>query len=172
MLNGGMRSWRHALGMTLVELMITVCVLAIGLALVAPSMSQQLANYRLLRAADGIFQGLSLARSEAVRRNKPVSFTLNADGTGWSVDVVSPAANVQRRSSGESPGIAATPSSAQRVVTFTPTGFVDTSTAPMSQLSITSAVANTASRRIDIFAGGLVRLCDPAVTNTSDPRGC
>ena len=159
-------------GLTLIELMITVAVLAVGLSLAAPSFTQQIGNYRLRTASESIINGLNYARAEAVRRNSAVSFTLDASGSGWAVAQVSPATALQSRANGDSPNITATSTTASRAVTFTPTGFVDTSAVRMSQINLSSSAANTDTRRIDIFGGGLIRVCDPAVTAAGDPRRC
>lgn len=169
---------RHALaarpvhGLTLIELMITVAVLAVGLSLAAPSLNQQIANYRLRSASESILNGLNYARAEAVRRNAPVSFTLVGGGSGWTVAHVSTAATLQSRANGDSPGITAGSTTASRVVTFTSTGFVDNTGVRMSQINLSSSVANTDTRRVDVFGGGLIRVCDPAVTTAGDPRRC
>ena len=160
------------LGLTLIELMVTVAVLAVGLSLAAPSFTQQIGNYRLRTASESIINGLNYARAEAVRRNSPVSFTLDASGSGWAVAQVSPATALQSRANGDSPGITAASTTASRAVTFTPTGFVDNSVVRLSQIDLSSSVANTDTRRIDIFGGGLIRVCDPAVTTAGDPRRC
>ncbi|KPF50360.1 hypothetical protein IP87_09830 [beta proteobacterium AAP121] len=167
---GGQRSATR--GLTLIELMITVVVLAIGLALAAPAFTQQLANYRLRTASESIINGLNYARAEAVRRNSPVSFTLSATGSGWTVAQVSPATTLQSRAAGESAGITAASTNESRAVTFTATGFVDGSGTRMSQIDLSSSAANSETRRIDIYGGGLIRVCDPAVTAAGDPRRC
>lgn len=159
-------------GVTLIELLITVAVLAVGLSLAAPTFTQQLANYRIRSAAESIINGLNYARAEAVRRNSPVSFTLDAGGPGWAVAQVSTAQELQSRASGESPGITATSSTTSLAVTFTPTGFVDTSGTRLARVTLASAVANTDTRQIDIFGGGLIRVCDPTVGTADDPRRC
>jgi type IV fimbrial biogenesis protein FimT len=167
---------RTTRGVTLTELMVSVSVLAVGLAIAAPSISQQLGNYRVQQMAEGVLGGLSLARTEAVRRNTAVKFTLNTNGSGWSVDLVNPPPNIpariQSRSTADGAGVAATPDSGHYQVVFTPTGFVDTTASPMSQVVFASNVADTVKRRIDIFGGGLVRLCDPAATAAADARSC
>lgn len=160
------------LGLTLIELMVTVAVLAVGLSLAAPSFTQQIGNYRLRAASESIINGLNYARAEAVRRNSPVSFALNASGSGWAVAQVSPATALQSRADGDSPGITTTSSTTSRTVTFTATGFVDNSGVRMSRIDIASTAANTETRRIDIFGGGLIRVCDPGVTTAGDPRRC
>ncbi len=161
-----------ARGLTLIELMITIAVLAVGLALAAPAFTQQLANYRLRTASESIINGLNYARAEAVRRNSPVSFTLTNTGSGWTVAQVNPATTLQQRAAGDSPGITATSTTSSRAVIFTATGFVDGSGTRMSQIDLASSAANSETRRIDIFGGGLIRVCDPSVTATGDPRRC
>lgn len=163
---------RRSGGFTLVELMITVAVLAVGLALAAPNLTSLIANYRLHSAAEGVINGLNYARAEAVRRNSPVSFTLDAGGSGWAVAQVAPATTLQARANGESARITTASTTASLAVIFTPTGFVDTTGVRLSQINVSSSVAGTETRRIDIFGGGLIRMCDPAVATAGDPRRC
>lgn len=162
----------HATGFTLIELMVVVAVIAVASTLAAPSFIQQFANYRVRSAAEAIVNGLNYARGEAVRRNTPVSFSLDASGSGWSVAQVSPSTTLQTRSGGDSPNVITTSSTSSRSVTFLPTGLVDTSGVRMSQVTITYAATSTQSRRIDILGGGLIRMCDPAVSAANDPRRC
>lgn len=164
--HGGMR------GLTLIELMVTVAVLAVGLSLAAPTFTQQIGNYRLRTASESIINGLNFARAEAVRRNSPVSFTLSNAGSGWTVAQVNPANTLQSRADGDSPGITASSTTASTTVTFTATGFVDNSVVRLSQINVASSAANTETRRIDIFGGGLIRVCTPAISAADDPRRC
>lgn len=163
---------RAGRGFSLIELMVTVAVLAVGLALAAPTLSTQIANYRLRSAAEGVLNGLNYARAEAVRRNSNVSFTLDAGGAGWTVAQLNPATTLQTRASGEAPGVTAASTTASLSVTFTPTGLVDTSGTRLSQIDLSTAVAGAETRRIDIFGGGLIRVCNPSVTAVGDPRRC
>jgi type IV fimbrial biogenesis protein FimT len=160
-------------GFTLIELMVVVTIFAIGAALAVPSFATLLANYRVRSGSEAIINGLNLARAEAIRRNSPVSFTLNAAGSGWTVAQVAPAADIQTRTNNESPGAAAGSSNASLTVAFLPNGLVDTAAAPrLEQITVTSAVAGTETRQINIFGGGLIRMCDPAVATANDPRRC
>lgn len=63
-------------GFTLIELMVTVAI--IGLLLVAgvPGFAQWIANARVRSVAEDIANGLRLAQSEAVRRNRPTVFVM------------------------------------------------------------------------------------------------
>lgn len=171
-IRGRTTAHRVGRGFSLIELMVTVAVLAVGLALAAPSLSTQIANYRLRSAAEGVLNGLNYARAEAVRRNSNVSFTLDATGAGWTVAQISPATTLQTRANGEAPGVSTTSSTASRVVTFTPTGLVDTSGVRLSQIDLSTSVSGAETRRIDIFGGGLIRVCNVAITAVGDPRRC
>ena len=166
-------SSQHQRGFTLIELLMVVVIFAIGASLAAPSFGTLLGNYRVRSGAEAILNGLYLARAEAIRRNSPVRFTLSAIGSGWTVAQVAPATTVQARGDGESPGVAAASSTASLTVTFLANGLVDTTPAArLEQITVSSAVANTETRRINIFGGGLIRMCDPAVATANDPRRC
>lgn len=62
-----------ARGFTLVELMITVLLLAITLMVATPPLQQLVHGNRLRTEASRLLRALNLARSEAVLRNQPVS---------------------------------------------------------------------------------------------------
>jgi type IV fimbrial biogenesis protein FimT len=68
-------------GFTLVELMITLLIAAIVLGLAAPGVSRLLERNRLQTSADSLFTGLMLARSEALKRNQPVTVCKSTNGT-------------------------------------------------------------------------------------------
>jgi len=84
-------------GMTLIELMIGIVLLAILLALGAPTFFRWTQNSQIRNAAEAIQNGLTLARAEAVRRNTTVRFqlvttttascALSPTGTNWVVNV-------------------------------------------------------------------------------------
>jgi len=63
-------------GFTIIELMVTVTVLALLMLLAAPSFATWLQNSQIRTATEGIRAGVQLARAEAVRRNTPVRFQL------------------------------------------------------------------------------------------------
>lgn len=158
-------------GVTLVELMVVLAVLAIGATLAAPSFSRMIANYKVRSAADSILNGLNYARTEALRRNSAVIFALTAGGSGWMVSQVSPSTTLQSRSDNESPNTTVASSTAATSVTFLPNGMLQAGS-QMSQVSVSSHVQGTDTRRINVFGGGLIRMCDPAITTPDDPRRC
>lgn len=158
-------------GVTLVELMVVLTVVAVGATLAAPNMAQVLANYRVRAAAEAILDGLNFARTEALRRNSAVSFTLTPGGSGWTVQQVSSGTALLTRSDNDSPGTTVASSNSTLAVTFLPNGLMQSGT-QLSQVTVSSPVGASDTRRINIYGGGLIRMCDPAVTTADDPRRC
>jgi type IV fimbrial biogenesis protein FimT len=150
---------------------VVVVIVAIGLAIAGPSFTEMIASYRVRSSAESVVNGLGQARSEAVRRNDSVSFNLVGTASGW--EVRDSASNVLfSRAAEDSSGLTASSSTASTAVTFLPTGMVNTAGTWMTQVTITSSASGADSRRINIMGGGLVRMCDPAVTAANDPRRC
>lgn len=69
-----------ARGFTLIELMTTVAVLAILLAIAVPSFSDSILSSRLSSYASDFVASTHVARSEAIKRNGRVSICVSADG--------------------------------------------------------------------------------------------
>jgi len=69
-------------GFTLVELMVALAILAILLAIAAPSYRDFVVDSRMSGEANEFLTGLTFARSEAVKRNRPVSMCKSGNGTG------------------------------------------------------------------------------------------
>lgn len=75
-------------GFTLVELMITIAVLAIGSALAYPSFSNVIKSNRVATSTNSLIAAFNLARSEAIRSNRgggvcPSSGGVQCDGADW-----------------------------------------------------------------------------------------
>ena len=79
---------RTAFGFTLVELMVTIAVVAILAALALPSFSNSIRNTRLASTTNEFIAAVNLARSEAVRSNRAGQVCASSDGatcgTDWS----------------------------------------------------------------------------------------
>lgn len=162
-------------GFTLIELMITVAVFAVLTVLALPSFNQWIANTKIRSTTESILAGFQLARTEAVRLNRGVRITLNAD-TGWSVTEVISGNVVQTRPAAEGTGnntsMTVTPGGAT-IVDFNGLGRV-TNLTPITQVDVDSTAipaAETKELRITINTGGAARACDPSHPST-DPRGC
>ena len=69
-------------GFTIIEMMITLVVLAILISLAAPSMSNLVKDQRVKTAVGDVFAALVFARSEAIKRNVYVGVCAMTDD-GW-----------------------------------------------------------------------------------------
>lgn len=193
-------------GVTLVELMVVVSVIALLLVAVAPSVGAWMRNLQVRSAAESAQNGLQLARTEAIRRNLAVRLwlvsdttnacTLSATGRAWVVSVDDPTSKCATApSTSVAPRIVATyaagdgrstaasnvtvsgrqsnGTSAASSVAFDSFGRVASAT-DLAQVSFDSAASGDDVRKIQVRvnAGGNVRLCDPLVNATTDPRHC
>lgn len=70
-----------ARGFTLIELMVTIAVLAITLTIAAPSFQGLINSNRLVSQSNELVASLQLARSEAIRRNAKVEVCASSDGS-------------------------------------------------------------------------------------------
>jgi type IV fimbrial biogenesis protein FimT len=73
---------------TLIELMVTLVVAAVVLTIAIPSFNQQIQNNRSLALGEDFVTALNFARSEAVKRSRPVTLcasntTRTGCGTDW-----------------------------------------------------------------------------------------
>ena len=169
-------------GATLIELFIGLVIMGILIAAGVPTFRTWVQNTQIRTAAESVQNGLQVARNEAVRRNANVAFQLGS-GSGWSVVVVKTGATVQSRAKEEGSDnvtVLVTPS-ASTMVTFTGLGRIVTlnadGTSPITRLNfdVPTTILPAASSRdlqIDISPGGQIRMCDPNVSATTDPRKC
>lgn len=101
---------RRSRGMTLIELAVTVTILAMLLVGAGPSVGAWIRNTQVRNTASSMLAGLNRARNEAIRRNTDVRFSLvsladsavmgsscalSDAGVSWVVSVRNPTANCQ-----------------------------------------------------------------------------
>ncbi len=187
-------SIEHRAGFSLIELMVTLAIVAILVVLGAPSYGQWISNTRIRTAAEALQNGLRLARNEASQRGTNVRFELTSAGTSdWSICQLASAAAATATCGAATPIQSfASKGGAGNVVVY-----ASTSVATLTTLStaITTAVtansgvtfnalgrpagygtapivrmdANTTAtggRRqvVTVSSGGTVRMCDPQIT--------
>lgn len=68
-------------GFTLVELMVAIAVLAVLVSLAVPSMTEALLGSKLSSYANSLSSSALLSRSEAIKRNVPVTLCASSGGT-------------------------------------------------------------------------------------------
>lgn len=185
-------------GVSLIELMIGIVIVAFLMVMGAPSFSLWMQNTQTRNAAESIQNGLQIARTEAVRRNANVRFSLtDAGGTViWSVDCVNVTADcpaaIQTRSGGEGGSNARAGISVDEAipvigtaiaagtglpegVTFNGLGRIPTANigADIARVDVTNAVRADARRMVILIStGGQTRMCDPAIALATNPQGC
>ena len=94
------RATRPVGGFTLIELMVTVTLIAILAMLAAPAMSTWVKNSQLRASSEALQNGLRMAQAEALRRSRQTVFSLTNDaspqtsltavtnGRFWSINTV------------------------------------------------------------------------------------
>jgi type IV fimbrial biogenesis protein FimT len=164
--------------MTLIEVIISMAVLALIMALGAPSLFEWTQNLQIRAAADAMLNGIQLAKSEAIKRNLNVQILLVPPAAGWTVSEAASGTAIQARSAAEgSPNAQATVTPAgATTLTFAPMGGVTSNadaSASITQIDVSNVLAPPSARnlRIVVTGGGSVRMCDPALTSP-DPRAC
>lgn len=71
---------RYDRGMTLIELMIAIVILAVLLGIAVPSFREAALGSRLSATANNLLSSVQLARSEAIKRNVTIRLCASADG--------------------------------------------------------------------------------------------
>jgi len=189
-------------GFSLIELMITITVVAILLAIATPSFRDWMNNSRIRSAAESIQNGLRSARNEAAQRGSPVRFELkSASAPSWVVcqlplgvadcATAGSASTIEQRDATESQiklaGSTASTSQALSALGTALSGGIpagvtfDALARPVSfnsgsVIRIDVAGSRNAGRRLVILIspGGMVRSCDPEKVTLaqSDAQSC
>jgi type IV fimbrial biogenesis protein FimT len=176
-----MRSPSSQHGITIIELMVAITVLALLIGFGVPSYSTWMANSQIRNAAESLQNGLRLAQAEAARRNTQVDLVLTDDaptsatvtalatGRSWVVRVPGTTPElIQGKPAGEG-GQSVQVASDAATISFSGLGRLIPGSAAVT-IDLTNAAGNR-PLRVTASLGGRVRMCDPAFAST-DPRGC
>jgi type IV fimbrial biogenesis protein FimT len=177
-------SARGQAGISLIEVLVSLGIIALLLGLGLPSFRTYLQNTQTRAAAESILNGLQTTRNESIRRNRTYEFTIH-DATAWDIcppdtDVYPCPSNVlMKREASESSANALSnvlPAGADTVafnglgrVIPNANGSASLTTINVYNPQVTGAQARP--MRILVLPGGAMRLCDPAVAS-GDPRAC
>lgn len=170
-------------GFSLMELLITIAVLAITLAIALPSFSGVIGESKLRSQAVEIQSALAFARTEAIRLNQSVVFCHSNNGVncteppssgweGWLVSAAGAALNTPALPIARTGLIATAPmkissgpnlTAATHVIRFTPQGLARgfANNIPLSdliQVCITQEAVNPNTREIQFSSGGRSRI--------------
>lgn len=157
-----MRSFRQgSSGFTLIEMGVTVAILAILVTVAAPSFRSLIIGQRVRTASFDLFSAVNLARSEAIKLNANVQLRAgeSADGawaTGWRV--VDGGNNVLRRW-GPVTGLSlvdeANPSASPALLTFGVSGRLTLpANSPMFEINSLSTISGVSPRCIQVDLSG------------------
>jgi type IV fimbrial biogenesis protein FimT len=183
----------HRDGFSLIELLVTLAILAVLVMLGAPSFAQWISNTHIRNAAESIQNGLRRARNEASQRGTNVRFELTAAGSpDWTIcqlatnaaatatcGAITPiekfaakggAGNVVIYGSASVATLAtlatqiATTTAANSGVTFNALGRpAGYGTSPLVRMDANTTQAGGRWLVITVSAGGTVRMCDPQI---------
>jgi type IV fimbrial biogenesis protein FimT len=189
---------RNHRGFSLVELMVTLTLLGVLMAAAIPAFGTWTANARVRSVAESIQNGLRMAQTEAIRRNRQAVFALTnatpalgaalaTNGSNWFIQTLplvagDPAAFVQGGTFARQSAVTVTGAalvcfnSIGRQVSNPATGLGANCTAPASATApstfdVTRSGSDRALR-IQVSLGGQIRMCDPAPGKAGQPDGC
>ncbi|MFS2166259.1 GspH/FimT family pseudopilin [Variovorax sp. Varisp62] len=190
-----------ARGFTLIELAVTLAVMAVLMALAMPAVFAWIANTRVRTVSDVLQNGLRQAQAEAVRRSRTAVFSLTndtapktsltatANGSNWSINfVASSTLDTAGIATFVEAGVltvagAGVNISGPAAICFSPLGRlaansstgVAGATCSLSSTPTYNITMTSADRplRVVVNLGGQVHMCDPAKTlSSSTPDGC
>lgn len=183
-----------AAGFTLIEMMVTISLMAILMTLAMPSMRDWILNSKVRAVSNSLQNGLRLAQTESLRRSRQVVFSLTnspapqtsltavANGSNWSINTV-PSMLVGETSAFVEAGVLAAVGSGVQItgpsaICFNSVGRLVANVTPGVTGATCALPASTppvqaydvtltgANRplRVVVALGGQVHMCDPAKT--------
>lgn len=81
-----MSNTKFSNGVSLIEALVTVVIISVIAGIAAPSFTKMIERNRLLSATEAIFYHINYAKSEAIKLNKDIHFTLMTGNT-WCTNI-------------------------------------------------------------------------------------
>lgn len=188
-------------GFTLIELMVTLALVALLMMIAVPSISSWMADARVRAAGEALQNAARIAQGEAIRRSRSSMLVLTlatpgldaaptANAQHWYAEVVPLASDSASDAAGRylrggtDPSAMNVAVSGPAVVCFNAFGQLTALTAAQTGLGAAcdltlpkeislSASGATRSMKVQIALGGRVRLCDASKTlSNTTPDGC
>lgn len=177
-------------GFTLIEVIVTVAIMGILLALGIPSLSEYIQNARLRASASELRDGLMTARMEAIRRNATISITVAGQDASnnplsWNIATISRSRIAPKSERSfvvthtDSAGTVTTlNTSTSASVSFGGDGRTSAGAGSFNIYAAGGASSCQADggalvcMRVTVGTGGVVRMCNPVFTLANDPQGC
>lgn len=175
---------RASTGVTLVELLVAIAIVAIVLLFAMPQYAAFMDNTRVRNVTESLANGARQAQLEAVKRNERVKFVLTS--SGWEVrdvetDGLLLSEAVFEKAASTAPAIAAEPGGASEI-TFSGLGRAlvrnpPDDTEPIGRIKVTPSGKGTRPLGVVVAVpGGNVRVCDPdshfTYPGSTDPVAC
>ena len=148
-------------GLTLVELLITLAVLAIALALAIPSYQSFVEKRQVTSVSEQFASFIAEAKSEAIKQNEAASvvFAPGDSGTPWSL-TFTVGGNAETLDGANFPNVTLNNSPGAATMTFDPVRGLLTNTAQTETIGFESSSSKFALA-VNVSPTGRVRVCSP-----------
>lgn len=160
-------------GFTLVELMVTIAILAILAAVAVPQFNSFIDRQRLLGGVESVIDQIQLARTEAVKRSGDVVVTINSGanwfvGTSTAATACTGASDCLRSVSSSTCRNCSMVSTSSTNIRYTRRGLPD----PVATVTIVMQSSLGRQVRITVSPLGMVSSCTPAAAPISGYVAC